>query len=258
MSEVDPLKGTGDENSSDADSRPSTQIVDLETALGTARAIVAGRFPLATAAYLAGSWPAGRASVTSDLDIVAVITGPPAPFRETIRVGPTPVELFVHTNDSLTDWYGREKSEGRCTLAHMVATGVPLSGGDVEIIQNRARDWVASGPDPWTTEMLDHRRYALTDALDDLRGADDPGERDVVAGQIQVMTAELALNIRRAWLGRGKWLVRQLRATDPSLCEQLLAAHREAVATGHVESLISVCEGVLDEVGGRLTEGYVA
>lgn len=225
-------------------------------ALNTAGSLVAARFPDALAAVLAGSSATGNATATSDLDIVVVLAGPPAPYRETIRVEGVPVELFIHTSESLAFWFERERSEGRCTLAHMLATGVALAGGETDATQEAARRWVASGPKPWTPEQLEYRRYALTDALDDLVGATDPDERDAVAGQVLLMVAELALTLRGGWQGRGKWLVRQLYATDAGLCEGLMAAHREAVATGQVSKLVERCEAVLDEAGGRLTEGF--
>lgn len=221
-----------------------------------ARSIVADRFHDALAAVLAGSSANGTATATSDLDIVILLPGPPAPYRETIRVEGVPVELFVHTSDSQSYWYERERSEGRCTLAHMLATGVGLMGPETDDIQATARRWIAEGPEPWTTEQLAQRRYALTDALDDLVGTDDPDERDAVAGQVLLMVAELALNLRGCWQGRGKWVVRQLRSTDLELAKDLMLAHREAVATGHVTHLVKRSEAVLDEAGGRLTEGF--
>jgi len=50
--------------------------------------------------------------------------------------------------------------------------------------------------------------------------------------------------------------VRQLYAADAGLCEGLMVAHREAVATGQVSKLVERCEAVLEEAGGRLTEGF--
>lgn len=235
-------------NNEGAPSRPNV--------LETARSIVADRFPDVRAAVLAGSFANGNATATSDLDIVVLLAGPPAPYRETVRVEGVPVELFVHTSDSKLYWYERERSEGRCTLAHMLATGVALTGPETEATQAEASRWIALGPEPWTAEQLDQRRYALTDALDDLVGASNPDERDAVAGQVLLMVAELALNLRVAWQGRGKWVVRQLRSADAELAEDLMLAHREAVATGQVDHLVRSGEAVLDEAGGRLTEGF--
>jgi hypothetical protein len=51
-------------------------------------------------------------------------------------------------------------------------------------------------------------------------------------------------------------VVRQLRSADAELAEDLMLAHREAVATGQVDHLVRSGEAVLDEAGGRLTEGF--
>ncbi len=145
----------------------------------------------------------------------------------------------------------------RCTLTHMLATGLALAGDSTEATQRAVRQWVADGPARWTSEQWQYRRYALTDALDDLIGASgDPDERDAVAGQVLVMVCELALGLRGGWRGRGKWLVRQMRASDAELTERLMRAHREVVSTGQVTNLVEACDAVLDEVGGRLTEGF--
>jgi hypothetical protein len=228
------------------------------TAVDMARSIVAERFPNVLAAMLAGSSALGTATATSDLDIVVVLDGPPAPYRETIRVRGTPVELFVHTSESLAYWFDRERGEGRCTLAHMLATGIALAGSDVDAIQSTATRWVEVGPERWAPDQLEYRRYALTDALDDLVGAVDPDERDAVAGQALVMAAELALSLRGRWLGRGKWLVRLLRDADQQVSTSLMMGHRVAVATGNVDEFVTACEAVLAEAGGRLTEGFYA
>lgn len=94
----------------------------------------------------------GHATSTSNLDIVVVLEGPPAPYRETIRVEGTAVELFVHTATSLTRWFDQEGREGRCTLAHMLATGIRIAGPDTEEIQTRARSHLGEGPVPWSDD----------------------------------------------------------------------------------------------------------
>jgi hypothetical protein len=223
-----------------------------------AKSIVRARFPEALAAVLAGSTVNGVPTATSDLDIVVVLAGAPAPYRETIIDDGRPVELFVHTEASLAYWYERERSEARATLAHMLATGVPLLGARTVELQESARTHLDAGPARWTSDQIDYRRYALTDALDDLADAIDPDERDAIAGQVLTMVAEMALHNRGAWVGRGKWLVRQLRAADPDLARELMSAHRAAVASGSVASLITVAGRRLDEIGGPLTDGYTA
>ena len=107
----------------------------------------------------------------------------------------------------------------------MLATGIALGGDTTGATQRAARQWVTDGPARWTPEQWEYRRYALTDALDDLVGAsDDPDERDAVAGQLLVMVYELVLGLRGGWHGRGKWLVRQMRTSDAELTERLMRA----------------------------------
>ncbi|MFN8148773.1 MAG: nucleotidyltransferase domain-containing protein [Candidatus Nanopelagicales bacterium] len=221
-----------------------------------ARRIVDERFPGARAAVLAGSAGEGRATAYSDLDVVVVLDGPPAPYRETIRVEGWPVELFVHTDDSIAHWFGVEREQGLCTLAHMLATGKPLAGPDVATVQQHSRDHVDAGPEPWDAARVDYRRYLISDALDDLAGARDDDERDAVAGQLLTMTAELHLAVHGRWLGKGKWLLRRLRDLDRDLADNLYAAHRAAVATGKTAALVATCDEVLAPLGGRLTEGF--
>jgi hypothetical protein len=221
-----------------------------------ARRVVADRFPSVRAAFLAGSAGEGRANEFSDLDIVVVLDGPPAPYRETIRVEGWPVELFVHTDESIDYWLDRERQQGGCTLANMLATGQPLTGSDAEVVSARARAHIAAGPEPWTSEQLEYRRYLLTDALDDLAGGRDADERDAVAGQVLTMVSELALAVAGRWQGKGKWMVRRLREYDADLAHRLLAGHRAAVASGDIAGLVAACDAVLAPLGGRLTEGF--
>ncbi|MEU5117082.1 nucleotidyltransferase domain-containing protein, partial [Streptomyces longwoodensis] len=71
--------------------------------LDVARALVLERHPDARAAFLGGSVLTSRRTARSDLDVVVLLDGPPAPYRESLRYGDWPVELFVHTEDS---WHG--------------------------------------------------------------------------------------------------------------------------------------------------------
>lgn len=221
-----------------------------------AQRIVDERFPAARAAFLAGSAAEGRANAFSDLDIVVVLDGPPAPYRETLRVDGWPVELFVHTDESIGYWFGLEQAKGSCTLAHMLATGVGLVGPDIDPVQELARARVAEGPPAWTADAIQYRRYLLSDALDDLSGARDDNERDAVAGQLLVFTAQLRLALARHWQGNGKWLYRRLRECDEDLAERLYAGHRLVVAGGDTSGFVAAVDDVLAPLGGRLSQGF--
>jgi hypothetical protein len=111
------------------------------------------------------------------------------------------------------------------------------------------------GPPPLSAEELEDHRYGLSALLDDLTGADDADEIAFIAVPVFNATALLAITLHGRWLGTGKWLGRQLRAADPQLHRDLMAAFRQAV-TGDEAALAGVAERVLDRAGGRLTEGY--
>lgn len=93
-------------------------------------------------------------------------------------------------------------------------------------------------------------------ALDDLLGCRDDAELVMIGARIVTAAAELALVERGRWLGRGKWLVRRLRAADTELADRLIDAFRRVVAAGDRTCLAQVTVQVLDEVGGPLAEGY--
>ena len=109
---------------------------------------------------------------------------------------------------------------------------------------------LAAGPPPVSPAELDGYRYGLTDLLDDLTGSVDPGETIVICWHIVMQAAELALLTAGAWLGGGKWLLRELRGDEPELADELIAARDDPI------SLAAIADRVLDRAGGRLWAGY--
>jgi hypothetical protein len=219
-----------------------------------ARALVAERLPDAVAAYLGSGVLSGRRTTTPDLDIVVVVDRPPAPFRESLRWREWPAELFVHDHVSLPEYFGRDARRRRPTLARMVADGVPLTDRDgvAAQYQDQARAVLAAGPPVLTVAELELCRYGLTDVLDDLAGSCDEGEIAVISWTLWRLTAELALLLAGSWLGTGKWLLRELRAAEPALAAELLAA------IDSPDRLIAAADQVLGQAGGRLWAGYRA
>lgn len=201
-------------------------------ALDAAQEIVAQRFPEALTAMLTGSAETAYRTETSDLDVLVFLEGPPAPFRETTRHAGWIVELFVHTPASYPRFIERETRERRSPLLHMCAGGRLLIDADGfgATIQDEARRLLEAGPTPLTDREREDRRYALTGQLDDLVGCQDGDERAMIGARLLTSAAELALLERRRWIGRGKWLLRRLRAAAPDLAQELLDAYRCLVA----------------------------
>ncbi|MFI6599752.1 cupin domain-containing protein [Nonomuraea sp. NPDC050536] len=213
-----------------------------------ARALVSSRFPDALYAFLGGSVLTSRRTPTSDLDIVVVLPDT-RPYRDTLRWREWPVELAVHNELSLIGWADRDLARRVPTLPRMCADGVILVDrvGRAPAVQEAMRARVAAGPG---SVSLDRGRYVLSDLLDDLAGATDPGEQAFIRWRVVEETARLALDVDSHWRGSGKWLLRELRAHDPALAADLLAAREDPVR------LAALAASVLERAGGRLWEGY--
>ncbi|WP_063789922.1 nucleotidyltransferase domain-containing protein [Streptomyces sp. MMG1121] len=228
--------------------------------LTIARDLVRNRFPGARAAFLAGSILTDRRTPTSDLDIVVLLTGPPAPFRESLVHEGRPVELFVQTE---ADWRGfaaRESAERKSPLLAMCADGVLLADADGlgAALQAEPRERLAAGPPAVPAAELEDRRYELTDALDDFRGCADPLERTYLVADLLRRASELALLAGGHWLGGGKWLSRRLAEAEPGLHSRLTGGATEAI-TGTPEGadvFMNAVGEALALAGGPLWAGY--
>jgi hypothetical protein len=217
-----------------------------------ARALVTARFPDARAAFLGGGVLSARRTPTSDLDIVAILGGRPAPYRESLIWRNWPVEIFAHRTDTIGHWFAKDTARRRPSLARMCADGVILADtdGSGQAVREQALAVLAAGPPPLEAGELDSRRYGLTDLLDDLAGSSDPGETAIICWNVLREAAELALLLDGCWLGSGKWLLRELRAAEPRLADELIDARDDPVR------LASLAEGVLAKTGGRFWAGY--
>ncbi|WP_328333370.1 nucleotidyltransferase domain-containing protein [Streptomyces sp. NBC_00455] len=148
----------------------------------------------------------------SDLDIVVLLYGAPAPYRASSHHGGWPVELFVHTEATWSAYVEREVRKRRSPLLWMCADGLLLfdTDGVGTRIAAEARNLTTAGPPSAPGEELDERRYAITDLLDDLAGSADQTERLFMVNELSRRAGELALAIAGSWGGGGKWLARRL------------------------------------------------
>lgn len=237
--------------------------MQVADAVDTARALVAERFPEARAAWLAGSVVTGTATPTSDLDITVLLPGPPAPYRESLEYEGWPVELFVHSRETVAHWIAKDLERRRPTLARLISSGVvllDLDGAGTALAEECAAI-LSAGPGPPTPADLDWMRYGLTDMLDDLVDATEP----VVMAAIAVTTWEAAARLLLAadarWWGTSKWLVNELREYDAAH-ETAYALRLHAGLAAAVDRdpllLAVVVEEILEGVGGRLWTGYRA
>ena len=220
-----------------------------------ARALVQACFPQARWALLTGSVLTDDRTAGSDLDIVVLLPvpagDPPPPYRESRHYRTWPVELFVHDEASLAHYLATELAQRKPHLRRMIARGIFLVGEATEL-QEQCAAALAAGPTALTATERELARYGLTDLIDDLVHAVDPGERAVITMALWTDTARQALALADHWVGGGKWLLRELRAMDPLVAERWLGARGDAAA------VTAVAREVLDRAGGPLFDGFRA
>lgn len=228
--------------------------------VNAATRVIDAKFPECRNAFLSRSVLTSRRTPTSDLDIVVILEGLPAPYRETIRSDGWIVELFVHSRESLLFFYDLDAQTGTCTLAQMCADGHILRSHEDEAtqIQGEARTTIENGPPALADEERQQRRYRLTDLLDDFVGSSDSVETAFIASHLVEEAGDLALRSERRWTGTGKWLARHLDAAGDDLANRLTHGLRSVLSAHEKQPLIEAVSAILDLAGGPLTEGFIA
>jgi predicted nucleotidyltransferase len=228
----------------------------VNDAAEVARRVVAEQYPDARAAWLGGSVVRGDASSTSDLDITVLLSGPPAPMRRSLEYGGWPVELFVHTEDSLAHFCDKDQQRRQPSMMRLVGESVVLldTDGSGARLRQDGLDKVAAGPRALTPPELDLLRYGITCLLDDLADAATDDVRTALASMLWQDAARLLLTGSRHWSGTGKGLLRELKAYD----EQHGSDHAHALVAGvrDTDALVEEVHGILDQFGGRLFAGF--
>ncbi len=218
--------------------------------LEAARAAVHAHVPDAAWAILTGSVLGPRRTPGSDLDIVVMRTTEPG-YRHSLHFAGWPVELFVHTPQRLAGFLEHEHAARKPSTHRMLAHGVTILG-DPGDLPARCATALAAGPPPLTGPERERLRYGLTDLLDDLRHATDPGEHTVIAATLWTETARTALLTAGCWVSHGKWLLRDLRDWNPHFADRWLTARNDP------GQLTALTTAVLEQAGGPLFDGYRA
>ncbi|MET7639279.1 nucleotidyltransferase domain-containing protein [Streptomyces sp. NPDC005438] len=233
---------------------------DSDALISQARSLVADRFPHALGALLGGSAARGRASATSDLDVVVLLPDGDPSRREVVRHEGTLAELFLHTAEDAPRHFERDRGLRRGTVLFLYDEGLVLTDprGRLARVREQARAVLAAGPPPLTPDEGERARYLLTSFVDDL--ADTPsterGEQLALADFTLREAAHLLTAHHGAWTGIGKWLPRRLVIADPTRGGALLEGHRAVAERADPDRLVAAAERVLHLVGGPLREGY--
>jgi predicted nucleotidyltransferase len=223
---------------------------------------IEARFPAAAIAVVAGSTARGTRTSTSDIDLLLIgedlfRDGALGADRQSLAGGfefeGEFFEVFAYTPQGYEEWADRGLAQFRPVIVHMLMEGVEVRGG--EALAGLRMQWapvLAAGPIV-DAHALDLRRYIITDQLDDLRDAQDPLERQVIAGLLFERIAELMLLAERRWIGAGKYLPRRLRELSVERTDALA----QPVLDRDFETFAARVEHELDLAGGRVQAGFV-
>jgi hypothetical protein len=230
-----------------------------EHIVSTADAIRADRYADSAAFFVAGSLVRGEGTAYSDLDLVVVYPTLTCAYRESFRVGGYPVEAFVHDPETLEYFFlEADGPSGIPALAQMIVEGIeiPEPSALSQSLKHRAASILASGPPSLDTEGERRLRYAITDALDDLRGAASYESMLGVGSELFQMLANYYFRSQGLWSARGKRIPRALTRTDPALGARYCQAFEALFKTGDSGPVIHLVEDLLAARGGPLFEGY--
>lgn len=214
-------------------------------------------FPSCNGALLAGSVVRGKATDTSDLDIVIFDKTVPSSYRETFIEFDWPIEVFVHNGSSYKAFFESDRERARPSLPRMVSEGIILKNdGVMEAIKKEAAELLKEGPEKWSEETVQLKRYFLTDTLDDFIGCSNRAEEIFITNTLAELVSEFVLRTNRHWIGTSKWAVRSLRAYDEDFTNQFVEAFDIYYKTGNKEKVIYLVDLVMEPFGGRLLEGF--
>lgn len=214
-------------------------------------------FPNCQGALLAGSVVRGEATDTSDLDIVIFDKNLSSSFRESLINYGWNIEVFVHNLTSYKQFFKMDYERARPSLPRMVSEGIVLKDvGIIESIKIEANELLNNGPDEWSLETIQLKRYFITDALDDFTGSSYRGEEIFIANTLADLLSEFVLRTNRQWIGASKWVIRSLRHYDEVFANHFLEAFDIFYRTGNKNLVIQIADEILQPFGGRLFDGF--
>lgn len=231
----------------------------LDNAICCATRIYHQHYARAAAVFLAGSFVRHEATESSDLDLVVIFDSLDSAFRESRVFEDLPVEVFVHDMETLRYFfYEFDRERAVPSLANMVNEGIEVTDNTncARIAKDLARTLLREGPQKWSLEDIDKSRYAITDALNDLR---TPGSQAEMIGSASVLYTAIANHYLRRnghWSARGKSINRELHRLAPEFAKLFEHAFNQLLFKADCRDLIRLVEQLLERDGGLLFEGY--
>lgn len=214
-------------------------------------------FPNCQGALLAGSVVRGEATETSDLDIVIFDKNLSSSYRESLIDYGWAIEVFVHNLNSYKQFFEMDYKRARPSMPRMVSEGIVLKDdGIIDSIKKEAMEILNNGPEEWSEETINTKRYFITDALDDFIGCSNRAEDIFIANTLAELLSEFVLRTNRQWIGASKWVIRSLKNYDEEFANYFVEAFDNFYKTGNKKRVIQLVDYVLQPFGGQLFGGF--
>ncbi|GAA0610992.1 hypothetical protein GCM10009001_30290 [Virgibacillus siamensis] len=113
--------------------------------------------------------------------------------------------MFAHNLKSYQHYFESDYNRGRPSLPRMVSEGIILKGdGIIDSIKCEAKELFSKGPEKWSTEIINTKRYLITDILDDFIGCNNRAEEIFIANTLAEVVSEFVLRTNNKWIGSSK------------------------------------------------------
>jgi RimJ/RimL family protein N-acetyltransferase len=227
--------------------------------LPTIQKLIKERYPDAKAVFWAGSVSEDRGTSTSDLDLVIIFEELAYAYREAFIYDGWPIDAFIHNLDTLRYFCKKlEASDGKPALINMILQGKEMLAQnsvsmEAEAIADSA---LAKGPDSWTKGQINKERFHITDIMDDIESPKNKEEQILSAVHLFEPLLQYYFRSQKKWTASGKSLIRLLKAENPKLAEEWIAAFESLVQTGDATSIKTVVTQILAPQGGYLWDGF--
>jgi hypothetical protein len=223
-----------------------------------AKNFIESHFQCCQFALVAGSVIRGEGTKTSDLDIVVIDLTISKAYRESFMKFGWPIEVFVHNQQSLKEFFLSDVGRRRPSLVKMISEGVILRDS-TEIGQElkaEANELLRKGPEPFSEKEAKLERYFITEMLDDLIGTDRFEEEVFIINELVERLCNFILVNNQEWVGRGKWIPCLIKKFDQRLYNDLMTALEDFYSSKNKELIKNFVERELDRYGGRYFEGF--
>ncbi|WP_339229539.1 nucleotidyltransferase [Oceanobacillus sp. FSL K6-2867] len=139
----------------------------------------------------------------------------------------------------------------------MVSEGIILKdNGVIDSIKCEAKELLSKGPEKWSNEIINTKRYFIKDTLDDFIGCNNRAEGIFIANTLAELVSEFVLRTNNRWIGASKWIIRSLRDYDINFAEQFVETFDIFYRSGSKNEVIKLVDEILHPYGGRLFEGF--